>query len=362
MRHLICALALAFVFSGCGGEQRPATEDQAFAPPAAEGAAGSGVQTQTAEPTPGVSEGTTAPAPAAAPAAGSKVRVAFVTNNASDFWKIAEAGTEKAAQDLGVDVLFRIPSAGTAEQQQQIVQDLVTTGVSGIAISPKDPQNQTEMLNEAASQVNLITQDSDAPGSNRLCYIGTNNFEAGKEAGKLVQQCTPMGLPYMVFVGSMDAQNAQDRLKGLQEQLKESEYILLEVRTDEGDRAKAVANVEDALTKHPEVACYVGLWSYNGPAILNAVKNAHRQGEVKIVCFDEEEETLQGVKDGFIFGTVVQRPYEFGYQSVKVLKELAQGNKASIPENKQVYIPTLSVTQSNVDAFWAELKQQTGKT
>jgi len=293
--------------------------------------------------------------------AGGAVKVAFVTNNASDFWKIAQAGTEKAARELGVEVIFRIPSAGTAEQQQQIVQDLITKGVSGIAISPKDPANQTEMLNEAAARVNLITQDSDAPESNRVCYIGTNNYDAGREAGKLVQDCVPAGGKIVVCVGTTDAQNAADRLQGLKDQIKDSGQVIVDVRTDETDRAKAIANVQDVLTTTPDIACFVGLWSYNGPSILNGVKDSGRLDSVKIVCFDEEEETLQGVKDGHIYGTVVQRPFEFGYQSVRLLKELSDGNRARVPADKQLYIPTLSVKQDNVDAFWAELKSLVGR-
>ena len=87
--------------------------------------------TTPASPGPAVSGSGAKPAPG-------PVRVAFVTNNASDFWKIAEAGTKKAAKELGCEVLFRIPSAGTAQEQQAILQDMVTVGVSGIAISPKD--------------------------------------------------------------------------------------------------------------------------------------------------------------------------------------------------------------------------------
>jgi ribose transport system substrate-binding protein len=302
------------------------------------------------------------PAQSGAVAAGDKVSVAFVTNNASDFWKIAEAGTKKAADELNVDVLFRIPSSGTAEQQMQIMQDLVTLRVSGIAISPKDPSNQTEMLNAAAAKVNLITQDSDAPESNRLCYIGTNNYDAGREAGKLIMEVVPSGGKIMMFVGTLDAQNAQDRMKGITDELADSGIVIAGTRTDETDRAKAVANVEDALLTQPDLACLVGLWSYNGPAILNGVKSAGKQGAVQIVCFDEEEETLQGVKDGFIYGTVVQQPYEFGYQSVKVLNALARGDRSVIPEGKQIFIPTLAVKKDSVDAFWTRLKELTGKS
>ena len=290
------------------------------------------------------------------------VRVAFVTNNASDFWKIAEAGTKKAAAELGCEVLFRIPSAGTAEQQQTIVQDLITTGVSGIAISPKDPENQTEMLNEAAAHVNLITQDSDAPNSDRICYLGTDNYAAGQAAGELIKQALPDGGKIMLFVGTLDAQNAQDRKRGIEDALAGTNIEIVDTRTDETDRMKAMANAQDTLVTHPDVGCLVGLWSYNGPAILNGVRDSGKLGQVKIVCFDEEDETLQGVKDGHILGTVVQQPYEFGYQSTKVLVELAKGDRSSIPESQQIFIPVVAVTSANVDAFWAELKERMGKS
>jgi len=289
------------------------------------------------------------------------VRVAFVTNNPSDFWKIAEAGSRKAEKEFGVEVLFRIPASGTTEEQQRIVQDLVTTGVSGIAISPKDPSNQTEMLNEAAAACNLITQDSDAPESNRLCYIGTNNYDAGRQAGQLVKECLPGGGKIMVCVGSMDAQNAQDRYKGVKDELGDGAWEIVDVRTDETDRVKAVSNVQDALVTYDDLACFVGLWSYNGPCILSGVSSSGKLGQIKIVCFDEEDETLQGVKDGQIYGTVVQQPFEFGYQSVKVLTELAKGDQSSIPESKQVFVPTLAIKQGDVDEFWSNLKEQVGK-
>ena len=138
-----------------------------------------------------------------------KVRVAFVTNNPSDFWTIAKAGTKKAAEEFGAVVEFRVPAQGTAAEQQQIVEDLIVRGVSGIAISPKDPKNQTEMLNRAAEKVNLITQDSDAPESKRLCYIGTNNYDAGRAAGKLIKEVLPNGGKIMVF-GSPKQRNLQE--------------------------------------------------------------------------------------------------------------------------------------------------------
>src|SRR5262245_53114080 len=105
----------------------------------------------------------------------SGVKVAFVTNNAADFWTIARKGCEQAASELPrVEVEFRIPSDGTAAEQRRIVDDLMAKGISGIDISPVDPGNQTRLINDIAKQVLVITQDSDAPESDRACYIGTD--------------------------------------------------------------------------------------------------------------------------------------------------------------------------------------------
>src|SRR6266540_5237117 len=105
--------------------------------------------------------------------AGDVKKIAFVTNNAADFWTIARKGTEKAQQEVpGVEVEFRIPSNGGADEQKRIVDDLLAKGIDGMAISPVDPANQTQMINDAMKQTLVITQDSDAPNSNRICYIG----------------------------------------------------------------------------------------------------------------------------------------------------------------------------------------------
>jgi len=97
---------------------------------------------------------------------GKRHKVAFVTNNTSDYWTIARKGTEKAVAEVpNVDVDFRIDPDNSAAEQQRIVDDLLSKGIEGIAISPVDPVNQTPMLNKAAAQTLVITQDSDAPNS-----------------------------------------------------------------------------------------------------------------------------------------------------------------------------------------------------
>jgi ribose transport system substrate-binding protein len=290
-------------------------------------------------------------------------RLGFVAIAPADFWTIARKGAEKADEELNdVTLDFRTPTDGTAVEQKRVIDDLLAKGVDGLAISPADPVNQTQMINEVAKQVLVITQDSDAPQSNRACYIGTDNRAAGRQAGELIKEAIPNGGKIMIFVGKLDAQNAQERLQGIKDVLAKSNVQIIDVRTDDVDRVRAMSNVSDTLVAYPDVACLVGLWAYNGPAILSAVKNAGRVGRVKIVAFDEEDLTLEGVKDGAIHATIVQQPYEFGYQAIYMMAKVLRGDKSAIPPNKQVFIPTLVVKKDNVDDFMVKINQLRGRT
>ena len=291
-----------------------------------------------------------------------KLRLAFVTNNASDFWTIARAGCNKAVEEIpNMTVDFQIPSDASAAGQKRIIDDELARGVDGIAISPVDPTNETPMLNEVAKQAMLVTQDSDAPNSDRACYVGTDNVAAGRQAGELIKKVLPDGGKIMLFVGSRDAQNAKDRKSGIEEVLKGSKVEIIDTRTDDTDRVRAKANVQDTLVKYPDVACLVGLWSYNGPAIINAVKEAGKTGTVKIVCFDEEDETLAGVKAGAVFATVVQQPYEFGRQAMTVMAKYLRGDKSVIPAGKQIFVPTLAIQKDTVEEFQTKLNKLRGR-
>ena len=289
--------------------------------------------------------------------------MAFVTNNASDFWTIARRGTEKADEELpDVEVEFRIPSDGTAGEQKRIIDDLLAKGVDGIAISPVDPDNQTQMINEVAKQALVVTQDSDAPNSDRAFYVGTDNVAAGRQAGELIKEALPQGGRIMLFVGKLDARNAQERTQGIRETLQGSNIEIIDIRTDDTDRVRAKSNVSDTLVRYPDVAALVGLWSYNGPAIVNAVREANKVGQVKIIAFDEEDETLAGVRDGSIFATVVQQPYEFGYQAIVLMQKHLRGGDAASPANKQVFVPTLVIRRENAEEFTQRINQLRGRT
>jgi ribose transport system substrate-binding protein len=161
----------------------------------------------------------------------------------------------------------------------------------------------------------------------------------------------------MLFVGTMDAANARERTQGIKEAIAGTKIEIIDIRTDGGDQTKAKANVEDTLAKYPNIDLLVGLWAYNTPQIYNAVKAAGKDGKVKIVGFDEDQQTLKGISEGVIDGTVVQQPFEFGYQSMIYLAKYIEGDKSVVPENKLRIVPTRIIDKSTVGEFGAQIRE-----
>jgi ribose transport system substrate-binding protein len=291
-----------------------------------------------------------------------KKTLAFVVNGASDFWKAAEAGVKKAQTELpNYNLTFKYPEQSSAAIQTRMMDDLVAAGVAGILVSPVDPKTMGDALNRVGGQVALFTTDSDAPNSKRVVYIGSSNTDAGKQAGQLMVKAMPNGGKCMGFVGLPGADNARERIEGVKETIKGTKIELVDVRADDIDQTRAKRNVEDTITAHPEINCMVGFYSYNTPRIYEALKEAGKIGKVTIIGFDEDPITLGGVKDGTIVGTVVQQPYEWGYQGMKMMARYLEKDTSFIPANKLIIIPTKIIDKGNVDAFWAELKQRQGR-
>lgn len=309
---------------------------------------------------------------------GAKPTVAYVTNGIASFWVIAEAGAKAAAKEYDVNLEVKMPpSDGRIANQKRMIEELLTLGVSGIAVSPIDPANQKDILNAIGEQCNFLTHDSDAPETNRLAYIGMDNYDAGRMCGQLVKEALPEGGDLVLFIGTLDQLNAKLRRQGLIDELldrshdntrydppgqeiKGEKYTILDTRTDNFDFGAAKALAEDELAKRPDLDCMVGLFAYNPPYMLEALKGADRLGKVKLVAFDEDDATLQAILDGHCYGTVVQNPYRYGYESVKMLAALARGDKSVLPPDKFMNIEARKITRENVESFWAELKELTG--
>ena len=301
---------------------------------------------------------------------------AYVTNGVDPFWDLCAAGVRIAEKEFGVKCEVHMPTKGVVDQKR-ILEAMVAKGVKGIAVSPVDPDNQTGHLNEIAQVTKLITHDADAPESDRLVYIGTDNYKAGRALGQLVKEAIPDGGEVMIFVGRLEQLNARQRRQGVIDELlnrghqtlgqvkfdevakefKGDKYTVLDTRTDNFDKAKAKANAEDAITKYKNLACMVGLFAYNPPACIDAIREAGKLDQIKVCGFDEQESFLQAIKDGHAHGTISQQPWNYGYNSVKLLKSIMDGDTSTIPANRFIDVGYKVITKANIDEFWAEKKK-----
>ena len=280
-----------------------------------------------------------------------KRRIAFVTNTTNDFWATVRGGCNNAAQNLGdVDLDFRFFTDSTVAAQNAVVSNLVAGGVAGIAISPIDAEKQTEFLSQVAAKTLLVCVDSDAAKSKRACFIGSDNVAAGKQAADLLKAALPQGGKIICCVGYTNAQNAKDRIQAIRDGLAGSNIQLIDTLEDGAKADVAEKNAAEALAKHTDLAGLVGVYSYNGPAILNAVRAAGKAGKVKIVCFDDDNATLDGIAAGDIHGSVIQISTRIGYETISRMDKYLGGDKTQLAEG-MVHFKTIPVNQSMVESF-----------
>jgi ribose transport system substrate-binding protein len=291
-----------------------------------------------------------------------KPTLAFVVNGASDFWKAAEAGVKKAQAELpDYDLQLKYPEQSSVAIQQRLMDDLVTAGVKAIMVSAVDPKTSTDGLNKIASETALFTTDSDAPQTKRIAYIGSSNIDAGKQAAEIAKKAMPDGGKCLGFVGLLGADNAKERIEGMKEGLAGTKIELIDVRGDDIDQARAKKNVEDALVASPDVTCMVGFYSYNTPRIYEALRDAGKLGQITVVGFDDDPITLGGVKEGTVAATVVQQPFEWAYQGMKLMAAYLKGDKSGVPADGLIIVPTKIIGKDDVDAYAASLKAMAGK-
>ena len=306
----------------------------------------------------------------------SSPRFAFVTNGVDPFWDLCAAGVKIAEEEFGIECDVLMPPKGVTDQKR-ILETLLAKRIDGIAVSPIDSENQTSFLNEVAKNTILITQDADAPGSDRLLFLGANNYKAGRALGKLVKDAIPEGGEVMLFVGRLEQLNARQRRQGVIDELlgrpvrklakikfdpvtsrnlkaEGSKYVILDTITDNFDKSKAKSNAEEAMYRYENLKCMVGLFAYNSPSCIDALKDTEKMGQIKICGFDEQDALLQAIADGYAHGTISQLPWEYGYESIKLLKDLYEGNK---PSTEYVEKSFAAITQQNVHEFWRTKKE-----
>jgi ribose transport system substrate-binding protein len=259
-------------------------------------------------------------------------RFVFITNGNSPFFDAAHKGLQDAAKEFDAEVEMIRNDMSTGGQIRRLEQVGAQRDVKGVMVSVVEP-NASGIIDQMkalrAKGIPVLTLDADGQKETRDAYIGTNNVEAGGALGGVASQLLPEGGKAVVFVGIRSGQNALERINGFKAGAGKKIQVV-DVMEDGADVNKARRNVAAALQNHPEAKMFVGIWSYNAPAIADEVEAAGKRAALKLVTFDAEPNTLLALKKGLIDVTAVQNPYQMAYLGVKVLKAMLSGDQATV--------------------------------
>jgi ribose transport system substrate-binding protein len=271
-----------------------------------------------------------------------EIQYGVLGKSVGPYWEVVKKGAEDAGKELGVKVTVFMPQKEDIPQQIETVETWISMGFNGIAVAPSDPEALVSPVNSAMGKgIPAITIDTDAPNSDRICYMGTDNYTAGKVAGKKMAEILGGKGKVAIATGSLTAMNSLERIKGFEDAIKEyPEIKIIEpILCDNEETSKAVELAETALLNNPDLNGFFGVYAFNGPSAAKAVKSAGRTGQVHIVSFDVTDEHLYLINEGVIDATIAQRQYLMGYGGVKILHSINKKGKEatldSLPKNEE---------------------------
>ena len=268
------------------------------------------------------------------------------------FWDDVGKGMKAAAEELGVKAEFVASIEADATQQIQKIEALLEKKVDGIAISPNVPESIVDVVAKArAKGIPVICFDADSPESERLCYVGTFNEQAGFEGGKLMKRLLPGGGRILVVSGGAGALNHNERIAGFRRGIEGGKIEIDSIKYCNDDMNRATQLIESYVAANPDIA---GIFCTASWAICAANVRRDSNLDILVVGFDTVEEELQLIKDGYIDGVVGQRPEKMGYESVMTLHRLRQAGDRMEEVADDVDTGTVVVTQENVVEFARE--------
>jgi len=291
----------------------------------------------------------------------SKERYVFVSIvSAHPFWIDAQEGGRDAAKQLGVTFEYTGPAELDFAAQASTFEQVMATKPAGMMTTGHNPDAMVPVINKAIDAgIPVFTVDTDAPTSKRICYIGTNNYEAGIFMGKMVDKI--LGGKGNIGISTQPGQfNLEERIRGLEDYLKNNTEIKVVADADNKSDDSVAADATVAMLQaHPEINLVTSM-NATGAGVATAIRQTGKVGKVHAVVFDVTEPILNAVKDGTVDATIAQRTYLFTYLSVKLMYDYIHGNMNSMIGVDRGVIPlpniidtgVVAVTKDNVDAYF----------
>lgn len=270
-------------------------------------------------------------------AAGMKVDV-IVKATDSSFWQSMFAGSEKAGQDLGVQVGRFGPTSETdVNKQVQLVENSISRGVDAIVLAANSESALNNSIQRArAKGIKVITVDGTVTTPNEA-FIGTNNLRAGEQAGEkmcqLLAQQGKGGGKLLIENAVAGVQALGDRAKGFRQAVAEKcpQFQVGEERFSNNDINTAANQANDVIGATPDLVGIFGANNMSSNGVARAIKDGGKAQTLPVVAFDSDSQEVAALGDGAIDSLIVQNPYFFGYQGI--ITSIASRTGAKLPPN-----------------------------
>jgi ribose transport system substrate-binding protein len=294
----------------------------------------------------------------------------IATNVNLPYWQTAAAGFKQAAAQYKVTAKVAGPDTYDPKAELTELHNAIAAKPSGILISVADASVMQSEIDAAVNAgIPVITMDSDAAGSRRLYFIGTNNLEAGRLGGKrLIEKLGGKG--NVVFFTLAGQPNTDERLKGFKEVIATRPDIhIVDVVDIKGDARNAFDWTQESLplSGPKKIDAYVCLEASSGKTVADAIKRGG--GGRELLAWDVDQDTLDAIKAGTIDATIAQKPFTMAYVGLKALDEVFHAPPKSLGKDYSadsfapypVFVDTGTslVDQNNVALYIASASEGT---
>ena len=269
-----------------------------------------------------------------------------VTGN--PFYTSVSCGGAEAARRLGVTFDAQGPQQYTPALQMRVLNAVIAAQPDGILFTADDPVALTASLVEAKQRgIKVMSIDGDIKDmSVAVANIQSDNFQGGVQAGRILAQLVGDKGEVMALMNSPAANVSQQRLLGFQDEIaKHPGLTFLGVQYSNNQTAKAASIITSTVAAHPNLAGVFTITTNNTEGAATGVREAQREGAIKIVGFDTSDPIVEAIRKGVVSADIVQYPYRVGQLGVEMMVDVLQGK----PVERQVNTPLVVATPGNID-------------
>ncbi|WP_324668669.1 sugar-binding protein [Geochorda subterranea] len=294
------------------------------------------------------------------------IRIGVLGKSVHPYWDVVRNGTMAAAALFpDVEVTFFVPQTEDIGRQIDVMESWIAQGFDGISVAPSDPAALAPVIRRALEAgIHVITNDTDAPGTGRLLYLGTGNYNAGFAAGKAMAELLGGSGEVAILTGSLTALNSLERIQGFRDALRGTGIRIVEpVLNDNEDTFRATDLATTAILNNPGLRGIFGVYAASTTGAAEAVRSTRTQDRVVVVGFDTLDSHLEALENGYLDAVVGQKQYFMGYNSVVLLYLMAKTGRDNVlsllprTEDGDIFVDTGVdvVTRDNLHAYVQEL-------